>query len=87
MIAMVLAMLVKPSEAQNYNLVCFAGNFFLTQLLLILIIMLQKTFTTGKESVTALRCTLPDPGAVCRVEKYGGESFQERSSHWDASHS
>ena len=71
---------VKPSEAQNYNLVCFSGSFFLTQLLSILIIVLQNTFTTGKESVTALRCTLADPGAVRRVEKYGGESFQERSS-------
>ena len=32
----------KPSEAQNYNLCVFCRVFFLTQLLLILIIVLQN---------------------------------------------
>ena len=44
MIAMVLAMLSKPNrlKPKTTTCVCFAGYFFLTQLLLIPIIVLQN---------------------------------------------
>ena len=85
MIAMVLAMLSKPNrlKPKTTTCVCFAGNFFNAVVIntdYCVAKCCKKTLTTGKENATALRCTLADPGAVCRVEKYGGESFQERSS-------
>ena len=93
MIAMVLAMLVKPNrlKPKTTTLRVLQGIFFFNAVVIntdyCVAKCCKKTLTTGKESATALRCTLADPGAVCRVEKYGGESFQERSTEPPGCHS